>query len=157
MVDQTEMNGAAPRASASTLARHAIELSELQFELLVADVRAAARGARTGLLLLLLAMGPLIAAAPVLLLAAAAWLETAAGLSRELSLLVTGLAALATSGLFVALGWRALRGGAGKLGRSRDEFRRNLHWAKQMLSSGHAPPKSTGAPNPDPRAPKRAW
>lgn len=126
-------------AKASTFARDAIDLCELQLRLLVTDLKETMTACRTGSMLLIVATGLLIAAAPLYLLALAAWLVAQFELSWVEGLLITAVgASLISAALFVA-GWTIVRQGAAKLDRSRQEFRENLKWAKQMLA-----PKSRG-------------
>lgn len=148
MVDQAQMNGrfsnqregrSTDSASPLKVARHAVELTELQFQLLLTDLRSGAPHLRSGVIAMMVAAPLLIATLPVLLMALAAFLETQFDWSRALSL----LAAFAVGGVagfgLLAFGWWSLRRAASKLQRSADEMRQNLHWAKQLISDQSDP------------------
>ena len=136
-------------ATAGSLAHHALELSELQLQLLVADLKAATSLTRTAVILAIVATALLIAAAPVLLLSAAAAVEEAYDLSRAVSLLIAGVAAVVIAGVLLYAGWKVLLNGASKFGRSREELQHNIHWIKQVVS-----PKATPPQEPMVRRPK---
>lgn len=143
MVSQTTLDRE-PRSASSDpdlgrsskgLAHDAIELCELQWALFSADLKAAIRGGRTGGVLVLIAGAMLFAAMPVLLLAAAAWIESAFELSRAASLGIAAAAALVGSVIALLAGWRIAARGAAALNRSRTEAQRNVAWLKQMVAS----------------------
>lgn len=143
MVSQAKINreaGSAPSdpdlgQSSKGLAHDAIELCELQWALLSADLKSAIRGGRTGGLLMLVAGAMLFAAMPVLLLALGAWIETAFELSRAASLLIAGAIAVVGSVIALLAGWRIAARGAAALNRSRSEAQRNVAWLKQMIAN----------------------
>lgn len=137
------------KATPASLAQHALELSELQLQLLVADLKAATSLTRTAVTLAVVAVVLLIAAAPVLLLSAAAALQEAFELGRAVSLLIAGAAAVLTAGILLYAGWKILLRGAGKFGRSRDELKYNIEWVKQAVR-----PHATPPPEPMVRRPK---
>lgn len=122
------------KQNASHIAKHAIDLVELQLLLLTKDLRAASNRIRAASLLLLVALGLLIAAAPVLLFALAEWLQAYFEWSPAFSLMLTGFAALLLSLLLLVGSWTLFRGGLGKFSRSREECLRNLKWAKQIIT-----------------------
>lgn len=155
MVNQTTMNGRTStkndgrslKHDAAGLAQDVLELSELQFSLLVTDLRAATASLRTAGLLVIIALALAIAAAPVLLLALAEALQAGFNWSPAVSLLVAGLAGLAVSAGALGAGWTILRAGLAKFGRSREEFAQNLAWAKQTLAgSASSGPAATPEP-----------
>lgn len=129
------------KATPGSLAQHALELSELQLQLLVADLKAATSLTRTAAVLAVVAVVLLIAAAPVLLLSAAAALQETFELGRALSLLIAGLAAVIVAAGLLYAGWKVLIRGAGKFGRSRDELKYNIQWVKQAVRPQATPPQ----------------
>ncbi|TWT73561.1 hypothetical protein Pla123a_38970 [Posidoniimonas polymericola] len=143
MVSQTTLNrdphSPAPEPelgrNSKGLTHDAIELCELQWALLSEDLKSAVRGGRTGGVLVLIAGAMLFASAPVLLLALAAWIETAFELSQSLSLLIAGAAAALAAFISLAVGWNIAARGAASLKRSRTEAQRNVAWLKQMIAS----------------------
>jgi hypothetical protein len=116
------------------LAHHLIELGELQLKLLRTDVGEATQAAKIGTILMALSVVLLIAVIPILLLALTLGIEELFDLSRGVSLLITaGIATLLGIGLLWA-GWNIVLRGAGKISRSRVEFKKNVKWLKQLVS-----------------------
>ena len=128
-------DAAKPRVSPVQFGRDAIELGELQVRLLVADIRAAMKVAKLGSLMLVVAIALAIATAPLLLFTLAAWLEWQFELTRLESLLSTSLGSLIMTAILFVVGWTIVKRGGKQLSRSREEFRENIEWAKNMLSS----------------------
>jgi hypothetical protein len=119
------------------LAHHLMELGELQFKLFRTDLGEAAQGAKFGSILMALSAAFLIAVVPLLLLALVLGIEQWFGLSRAVSLLITGgIATLLGIGLLWA-GWNIVLRGMGKMSRSRVEFKKNMRWLKQLASPHH--------------------
>jgi len=128
-------HGRGLRGSAAATLRDAIELGELQAQLLAADFRAGLGDLRLSIVALIASAGLLVASAPLWLLAMAFWIEAAFELSRVASLLIAGAAGLALSLAAAAASWQAARRGAVTLSRSRDELRKNLELIKQLAST----------------------
>lgn len=119
------------------LAHHLMELGELQVKLFRTDLGEAAQAAKMGSILMVLSAALLLAVIPILLLALVLGLEQWFGLSRAVSLLITGgIATLLGIGLLWA-GWNIVLRGAGKMSRSRVEFKKNMRWLKQLASPHH--------------------
>jgi hypothetical protein len=120
-------------ASFSGLAHDAIELAELQAQLLKLDVKAAARNGRTGLVLGTVGVCLLLGCVPVALLALAEVFVAQYGWSRAGSLGVAAAIGLVLSAGAGAAAWYRLRRGLASLQRSRDELNRNIAWIKSNL------------------------
>jgi len=141
MVHQAEVNpngeahSAEPNvaASFSGLAHDAIELAELQTQLLKLDVQAAARNGGMSVALMVVGACLLLGCVPVALMALAevfvarwAWTPAAAyGTAAAIG--------LATSAAAGAAAWYRVRSALASLQRSRDELNRNIAWIKSNL------------------------
>lgn len=122
---------------AGGLTHHLIELGELQLKLLRTDVNEALQATKLGSIFIVLSVAFLIAVIPLLLFSLTLGIEELFDLSRGISLLITsGLATLLGIGLLWA-GWNIVLKGTGKMARSRAEFKKNVHWLKQLASPGH--------------------
>jgi hypothetical protein len=145
MVHQTEVNSngkakaAEPNvesnitASFSGLAHDAIELAELQAQLLKLDVQAAGRNGGISAALLVVGACLLLGCVPVALAALAEgfiaqWAWTRAGAYGTAAAI--GLAVSAVAG---AAAWYRVRSALAALHRSRDELNRNIAWIKSNL------------------------
>jgi hypothetical protein len=116
------------------LAHHLIELGELQMKLLRTDVNEAIQATKVGSIMLVLSAAFLIAVVPILLLSLTLGIEELFDLSRGISLLITGGVATLVGILLLWIGWNIVQQGAGKMSRSRAEFKKNVRWIKQLVS-----------------------
>jgi hypothetical protein len=141
MVHQTEVNSngnarAAEHnvaASFSGLAHDAIELAELQAQLLKLDAQAAARNGGISAALLIGGACLLLGCVPVALLALAEVFVAQFGWSRTGALGAAAAIGLAISATAGAAAWYRLRRALASLQRSRDELNRNIAWLKSNL------------------------
>lgn len=140
MVDQAKVNGRGESSPASgvgenvaDLTHDLLALAELQFQLLLVDLREG--GSHSKLPLALIAAGALLAlgTVPVALLGIGWLLVNLAELSQGVAFLVTAAGALLLAGLLAWWGYSRLRGAMSLLTRSRGEFAANIHWIKQAL------------------------
>ena len=123
-------------ASFSGLAHDAIELAELQAQLLKLDAKAAARNGGASLVLAVVGICLLLGCVPVVLLALAEVIVAQYGWSRAGALGAAAAIGFALSAGACAIAWYRLRTGLGTLKRSRDELNRNLAWIKANLKRG---------------------
>lgn len=126
-------------------ARDIVNLTELQGQLLLVDLKQNAGALGLPLTIVALGVALLLACWPVLLMALAYALVEGAGWSHWLSFLVAGLVGLVVGGALAAGGLAFLRSAMPGLERSRQEFRDNVQWLKETLSSGgHPRPRRSG-------------
>lgn len=149
MVDQTTVNGRsidrpAPLSEANRsrettppgLFSRIVELSELQYHLLIADLKESSASIRHSLALAALAACLLIAALPILMLAAAAQLESSLELPRAASLAIVSGTSVVLAAILGLAGFHAVKKAATRFTRSRAELEANLRGLKQAVS-GH--------------------
>ena len=143
MVHQTKVNpnGHATdqpnvAASFSGLAHDAIELAELQAQLLKLDAQAAARDGGRSIALGVLAVCLLLGCVPVALLSLAEGFAAQYGWTRAAALGAAAAIGLAISALAGAAAWYRVRTAFASLQRSRDELNRNIAWIKSNLKRG---------------------
>jgi hypothetical protein len=138
------------------LAHDVIELSELQAQLLVHDVKNTAQKTRTSLILGVIGVCVLLGSVPVLLVTIGELIVELSGWSRSAGMAIATLIGIIVSGLLLAAAWNRLSVGLSSMQRSRDEFNRNIKWIKTSLRSQPAPaselkrPATSAAP-PYPR------
>lgn len=141
MANQTHMNGHGVDRSVNGLGQgvtdlvgDVIELSELQVQLLLIDLRDASQraAAPVGVALggAILALG----AVPVLLSGIAWVIVHSAGWSEGLAWSVTGACALVIAGTMLWWGWRTAKASVQTLTRSRTELFENLCWIRNALA-----------------------
>lgn len=147
MVHQAEVNSnghaksAGPNvaSSFSGLAHDAIELAELQAQLLRLDTQAAARNGGRSIGLLVLAACLLLGCVPVALAALGEVFIAQWGWSRAGAYAAAaGVGALLSAGAGVAA-WRRVQSALASLQRSRDELGRNIAWLKSNLKRDRGP------------------
>ncbi len=139
MTAQIQTNGKAKadrpnvRESLTGLAHDAIELAELQAQLLKLDARAAARSGGMSIAISIGGACLLLGCVPVALLALAEVLVAQWGWSREGALGAAAAIGLALSAGAGAAAWLWIRSALSSLQRSRDELNRNIAWIKANL------------------------
>lgn len=142
MVHQAEVNpngqakAADPNvaASFSGLAHDAIELAELQAQLLKLDVQAAARSGGMSMALLVIGACLLLGCVPVALTALAEAFVAQWGWSRAAAYGAAAAIGLALSAIAGVAAWYRVRSALASLQRSRDELNRNVAWIKSSLN-----------------------
>ncbi len=135
-----DRNGASKTASqglardVGAFANDVLTLTELQSQLLVADVRECSRRALVPSLVLLggLALG--LACFPIALVTVAIGLVQFLETSHFTAFLIVLVAAAIGSALLCIFGWIQVRQRAAVLRRSRDELVRNLRWIKRVFT-----------------------
>lgn len=120
-------------ASFSGLAHDAIELAELQAQLLAMDAKAASRAARTSAVLGVVATCLLLGAVPVMLLAVGETFAALFGWARWVAMSAAAVLGLALSAAAGVGAWFRLRTGLASFKRSREELRYNVAWIKTNL------------------------
>lgn len=125
--------------SFSRLAHDAIELGELQAQLLTLDVRTLTSRMKTALMFGVASLVVLLGAVPIALLALAELLVAAGDWSRPTAVAAAAGVGVLAAVLLMAIGWRGLERGAGSLDRSREELKRNLDWIKSSLRQSTSP------------------
>jgi len=146
MVHQTKVNtngkanAADPNvaASFSSLAHDAVELAELQAQLLKLDVQAAARYGGMSIILLVVGACLLLGCVPVALAALAEMFVAHYGWSQAGALGAAAAVGLAISAVAGAAAWYRLRKALQSLQRSRGELNRNIAWLKSNLKRDKA-------------------
>lgn len=141
MVHQADVNtnGKSKRAepnvaaSFSELTHDAIELAELQAQLLKLDVQTAVHNTGISLRLMIVGACLLLGCVPVALTAIAELLIAQAGWSRAASFAAAAAIGLVLSAAAGAPAWRRVQQALAALRRSSDEFNRNLAWIKTNL------------------------
>jgi hypothetical protein len=120
--------------SVSGMAHDAIELGELQTQLLICDVKSSAKRARTSLILGVGGACLVLSSLPIVLIALAELLNDQMELPRAAGYaLAAALGLLLSTGL-LALAYVRIRSGIVTLERSRKELNRNISWFKSQLS-----------------------
>jgi len=150
MVHQAEVNpngkakAADPNiaASFSGLAHDAIELAELQAQLLRLDVQAAARNGGTSMALAVVGACLLLGSVPVALVALAEVFVAQWDWSRAGAYGAAAAIGLALSAGAGAAAWYRIRSALASLQRSRDELNRNIAWIKSNLKRDESRPTS---------------
>jgi hypothetical protein len=146
-------NGAERASPSRTLASNAaamaydlVSLAELQWQLLVADMRGVWSGALVAVGATIVALVIAVAAMPVALAALGLLLADATGLSPAAGMLLVVLAALVVTSGLLGAGWWHLREQLAGLERSRRELRNNLNTLKRILER-HAARSPAGDEN----------
>ncbi len=123
-----------------------VSLAELQWQLLMADLRGVWSGAVVAVGATIVALLLAVAALPVMLAALGLLLADATGLSPAAGMLWVVLAALIVTCGLLGAGWWHLREQVAGLQRSRRELRQNLNTLKQILER-HAARSPAGDEN----------
>ncbi len=147
MVHQTKINpngkahSAEPNVaeSFSGLAHDAIELAELQAQLLKLDVQAAARNGGLSAGLLVVGACLLLGCVPVALAALAEVFVAQWGWTRAGAYGAAAAFGLAISAAAGVASWVRVRSALAALQRSRDELNRNIAWIKSNLKRDKSP------------------
>lgn len=120
-------------ASVSELTNDVIELTELQTQLFVLDLKKSAQKARTCLILSVVGICFLLGSIPVALFALAELLVAQLAWSRAAGFGVAALVGLLLSAIVVGVAWGYIKDGLVSLDRSREELNRNIAWLKSTL------------------------
>jgi hypothetical protein len=131
--DQRDSPAAGVRSGVSGVLHDALTLAELQFKLLAVDAQAASGRAIVPVALLGSASVFAASALPLLLIALAQLLRDQAGWPPALATLASVGAGIVVAGVLALFGYFGLRTCLAPLGRSRDEFNRNVTWLKTTL------------------------
>ena len=126
-------------ASFSGLAHDAVELAELQSELLSLDTAAAWRRIRVGVVLTIVGGCLLLGCLPVVLLTIAEALVEFAGWSQTAALAAAGGGGLLVAAGILTVAWFRLKTMLASFERSREELTRNLAWIKSSLRQKSTP------------------
>ena len=125
--------GLAPRAS--QLAAHVIELGELQFRLLMADVKSASRRLMWFAILAIVGGVALLGAVPVALYALGLVFQNAFNWPLWAGLLLAAGIALLVGALLLGVAVYCGRSSVKRFDRSTGEFRQNLQMLKALLAN----------------------
>jgi len=140
--------------SFSGLAHDVIELSELQAQLFVHDVKSTTQKTRTSLLFSVVGACVLLGSVPVLLIAIGKFIAEQTGWPESGGLAIAAVIGIAASASLMAAAWNRLSAGLNSLQRSRDEFSRNIAWIKSNLRSQPARPNMQRNPRDVPPNPR---
>jgi hypothetical protein len=154
MDHQTTVNGSHGRESpaqalagnAAALAHDLLTISELQIQLLIADLRRLWRGALWALGAWLVGLGLLAAAMPIALAGIGLWLADATAQTPAAGLLWVALFAVLLMAILIAAGWWQCRRQLAGLQRSRRELQDNLATLKRILSNYSNRPQESDQP-----------
>jgi Putative Actinobacterial Holin-X, holin superfamily III len=119
--------------SVSGLTHDVIELTELQAQLFLLDLKKSSQKTRTCVILAIIGVCLLLASLPVALFALAELLVEQLEWSPSAGLGVATLVGLLLSAIFAGAAYSIVRSGLVSLERSRDEFNRNIAWIKSTL------------------------
>lgn len=121
--------------SFSDLTRDVIELSELQAQLFVRDVKKSSQKTQTCLVFAVVGLCFLLGTIPVALSALAELFVSQFEWTRQASFGVATLIGLVLAAAFAGAAYSMMKEGLLSLQRSRDELNRNIAWLKSTLSS----------------------
>lgn len=127
----------APRSSSRHLVRSLLEMGELQLQLLRADAAAATKATRLAVIFVIIAACLFIAAAPVLLLAAAEWIQETYDVARPFSLALAGGSAAIVGCILLVAARYSVNRSISLLSQSADELAQNIECVKLGLSESH--------------------
>ncbi|MAT14807.1 MAG: hypothetical protein CMJ46_06000 [Planctomyces sp.] len=123
------------RRNIGELGSDLIGLAELQVQLLGLDSKEAMQKAMLPISLLVLALGILVGAFPLALIALAWWLAMATDLTQAAAGGIVAVAAAVVAIVLILAAVKGLKKSTLILDRSRYELRNNIQWIKQVLSS----------------------
>lgn len=126
---------ASMRRNIGELGSDLIGLAELQLQLLGLDSKEAMQKAIVPVALIALAVGMLVGAFPLALIALAWWLAMATELTQAAAGGIVAGAAAVVASILILAAVKGLKKSTVILDRSRYELRNNIQWIKQMLSS----------------------
>jgi len=134
--------------SFSSLAHDALELAELQTQLLKMDAKATSKRIQLTAILVAVGLVVLLASLPVALITVAETIVVQSSLGTPVAYAITTLSALVLSAALIGTGYWRLKSGVTTFERSSHEFRKNLDWIKSSLkkSDGAKPPSTEPTP-----------
>ena len=124
--------------SVAGLTHDAIQLAELQTELLMHDLRESGRRTRTSLVFGVIGLCVLLSSIPILLIALAELLVGQLGWSPAAAYGAAAIVGLTVSVAAFAMAYVRLKQGIFSLDNSREELSRNIEWMKLQLSKSRA-------------------
>lgn len=140
MVDQTKMNGRQTTSPAADMSRNLadllhdlIALGELQWQLMLIDLKEGKSKSLLPLILIVLGVVLGLSALPVALLTAGWMLVNLADLSEHAAFAIVTVSAFVLAGSSIWCGYRLLTNALAVLGRSGQEFKENLKWIKLAI------------------------
>jgi hypothetical protein len=125
----------------SELAHDAVELGELQVQLLAIDAATAWQRMRTGLIFAIVTTCLLLGSIPIILLVVAEALVEFANWSRTAALGLAGGIGMVLVVIVAALAWHRLNTMFAAFERSRAEFSQNVTWIKSNLKQPTGRPR----------------
>lgn len=126
--------------SFSELAHDVIELSELQAQLFVHDVKSTGQKTRTSLVLSVVGVCVLLGTVPLLLMALGEFIAEQTGWPQSAGLAIAAVIGIVASAVLMVVARNRLTAGLNSLQQSRDELSRNIDWIKASLRSQPAKP-----------------
>ncbi len=153
----SQLNGFKPHKSSVTksvasLARDAVELGELQLELIKLDTAEAVRKFQSTIVLAAIGAFLLIACLPVALHGVAEALVEFADWTRPVAFGASVGVGLGVSAIVLGFSWSRLKKGLASWRRSSEEFSRNIEWLKSALEDDDI--SQLGEKSPSSRYPK---
>jgi hypothetical protein len=113
-----------------------VTLGELQVELFRLDLQEATRRSIAPLVVAVLGIAFVIGCCPLALFGLSWFLAANTSLSQAAAALIVAGGGLVLAAILFALAYFWLRSSVAVLGRSREEFNRNLRWVKSLLTQG---------------------
>jgi hypothetical protein len=111
-------------------------LAELQVELLRLDAQEATKRSIPPLVVAVLGVAFVIGCCPLALLGLSWFIAAHTALSQAAAALIVAGGGLVLAAILFAVAYYWLRSCVAVLGRSREEFNRNLRWVKSLLTNG---------------------
>lgn len=122
-----------PRRGMAAVGRDALKLADLQLQLMAVDVREFWAKARWASAAILVSTVVMLSAAPVILLGASQWIQTATRLDPWMASMLVGGGVFAAALVALLASMRRLSRSAAVLGRSHAELRENLAFLRDLL------------------------
>lgn len=138
-------------SSFTTLAHDALELAELQAQLLKMDAKATSKRIQLTAVLVVVGLVVLLSSLPVALIAVAETIAAQSSLGIPAAYAVATVSALLLSAVLIGIGYWRLKSGITTFERSSQEFRKNMEWIKSSLKQSEHP----SAPSAEPTATRR--
>ena len=127
---------------AASVAGTAMELAELQVQLVKADAKQAASDATSSVAIIFAGACALLGALPVVVLGLASMLDELTGLNAWQSQLIVGFCVVALAAIVILTTLRSLQKMSSQFERSRRELAENIAWLKSVMSSSSRPSHS---------------
>lgn len=133
-------------SSFAALAHDALELAELQTQLLKMDAKATSKRIQLTAILVVVGLVVLLASLPVALIAVAETIAAHTSLGIPAAYAVATISALLLSATLIGIGYWRMKSGITTFERSSQEFRKNMEWIKSSLKQSQHPTSPPAEP-----------